>query len=153
MAAEALLEASEASRSSSLGEEVFELGHPLPAGLLYRRCDPAELPFALCSELEEAPELIGRERAVEALNFALRVRRKEPRQIGCADREPGSMQHYCRILALDRSCSPPRAQWSPRRSHSSKEISLACFALSKPLWLLGRCRFPASTVDLPPSVS
>ena len=76
MAAKTLREASGASTSSSLGEEVFELGHPLPSGLLYRRCDPAELPFALCSELEEAPELIGQERAVEALNFALRMRGK-----------------------------------------------------------------------------
>ena len=76
MSAKTLLEASGASTSSSLGEEVFELGHPLPPGLLYRRCDPAELPFALCSELEEAPELIGQERAVEALNFALRMRGK-----------------------------------------------------------------------------
>ena len=76
MAAKTLREASGASTSSSLGEEAFELGHPLPSGLLYRRCDPAELPFALCSELEEAPELIGQERAVEALNFALRMRGK-----------------------------------------------------------------------------
>ena len=76
MAAKTLREASGASTSSSLGEEVFELGHPLPPRLLYRRCDPAELPFALCSELEEAPELIGQERAVEALNFALRMRGK-----------------------------------------------------------------------------
>jgi lon-related putative ATP-dependent protease len=43
---------------------------------LYRRCDPAELPFDLCSELDEAPGLIGQERAVEALNFALRIRAK-----------------------------------------------------------------------------
>jgi hypothetical protein len=54
----------------------FTLGHALPAALLYRRCDPAELPFDLCSELEEAPGLIGQERAVEALNFALRIRAK-----------------------------------------------------------------------------
>ena len=51
-------------------------GRPLPAALLYRRCDPAELPFALCSELEEAPGLIGQERAVEAIRFAMRMRRK-----------------------------------------------------------------------------
>src|SRR5215469_3091215 len=76
MSAKTVLEASGASTSSSLGEEAFELGHPLLSELLYRRCDPAELPFALCSELEEAPELIGQERAVEALNFALRVRGK-----------------------------------------------------------------------------
>src|SRR5271155_2826440 len=54
----------------------FELAHPLPPVLLYRRCDPAELPFTLCSELEEAPGLIGQERAVEALNFAVRIRAK-----------------------------------------------------------------------------
>ena len=54
----------------------FTLGHALPAALLYRRCDPAGLPFDLCSELEEAPGLIGQERAVEALNFAVRIRAK-----------------------------------------------------------------------------
>src|SRR5579863_10059175 len=54
----------------------FALTRALPPSLLYRRCDPAELPFALCSELEEAPGLIGQERAVEALNFAVRMRAK-----------------------------------------------------------------------------
>src|SRR5438128_6113376 len=42
----------------------FVLGQPLPAALLYRRCDPAELPFAVCTELEAAPGPIGQERAV-----------------------------------------------------------------------------------------
>src|SRR5271169_2303587 len=54
----------------------FDIGQPLPPALLYRRCDPAELPFALCSELEEAPGLIGQERAVEAIRFAIRMQRK-----------------------------------------------------------------------------
>jgi lon-related putative ATP-dependent protease len=58
------------------GAAPFEFGRPLPPALLYRRCDPAELPFDLCSELEEVPGLIGQERAVEALNFALRMRGK-----------------------------------------------------------------------------
>jgi lon-related putative ATP-dependent protease len=52
----------------------FAFGQALPPVLLYRRCDPAELPFDLCSELEEAPGLIGQERAVEALDFAMRIR-------------------------------------------------------------------------------
>ena len=51
-------------------------GQPLAPAVLYRRCDPAELPFAVCSELEAAPGLIGQERAVEALEFALRMRGK-----------------------------------------------------------------------------
>jgi lon-related putative ATP-dependent protease len=54
----------------------FELGRPLAASLLYRRCEPAELPFELCSELDEAPGLIGQERAAEAIGFAMRLRRK-----------------------------------------------------------------------------
>lgn len=54
----------------------YPMAQPLPPALLYRRCDPAELPFELCSELEEAPGLIGQERAVEALQFALRIRGK-----------------------------------------------------------------------------
>ncbi|MGC2412131.1 MAG: Lon-like protease helical domain-containing protein, partial [Stellaceae bacterium] len=66
--------------ASAIGSQLegagFALGHALPASLLYRRCDPAELPFDLCSELEEAPGLIGQERAVEALNFAVRIRAK-----------------------------------------------------------------------------
>ncbi|HEX5454093.1 MAG TPA: ATP-binding protein [Stellaceae bacterium] len=52
----------------------FEFGQRLPPALLYRRCDPAELPFELCSELVDAPAPIGQERAVEALRFALRMR-------------------------------------------------------------------------------
>ncbi len=63
------------SGSQSAGPS-FALGHALPPALLYRRCDPAELPFDLCSELDEAPGLIGQERAVEALNFAVRIRAK-----------------------------------------------------------------------------
>jgi AAA domain len=54
----------------------FAVGQSLAAPLLYRRCDPAELPFAVCTELEEAPGLIGQERAVEAVQFAMRMRRK-----------------------------------------------------------------------------
>jgi lon-related putative ATP-dependent protease len=54
----------------------FEIGRPLLPALLYRRCDPAELPFDLCTELDEAPGLIGQERAAEAIRFAMRLRRK-----------------------------------------------------------------------------
>jgi lon-related putative ATP-dependent protease len=61
------------SASSPAG---YRMAEPLLPALLYRRCEPAELPFELCSELEEAPGLIGQERAVEALEFALRIRGK-----------------------------------------------------------------------------
>jgi lon-related putative ATP-dependent protease len=54
----------------------FESGKPLPAALLYRQCDPSELPFESVSELADAPGLIGQERAVEAIAFAVAMRRK-----------------------------------------------------------------------------
>ena len=51
-------------------------GRPLPPGLLYRRCDPAELPFELVTELEDPSEPIGQDRAVDAVGFAVQMRRK-----------------------------------------------------------------------------
>jgi lon-related putative ATP-dependent protease len=51
-------------------------GKPLPAALLRRVCTPEELPFHLSSELADAPAMIGQERAAEAVEFALRMRRK-----------------------------------------------------------------------------
>jgi predicted ATP-dependent protease len=54
----------------------FGLGRPLAPALLYRRCELAELPFEVCTELDEASGLIGQERAAEAIRFAMRLRRK-----------------------------------------------------------------------------
>jgi lon-related putative ATP-dependent protease len=53
-----------------------EPGRPLPAALLYRPCDPAELPFDLVSELEDPLGPIGQDRAMEAVQFAVAMRRK-----------------------------------------------------------------------------
>src|SRR3954453_19281360 len=68
--------AAEGASRRQESEQEFAFGRPLAPALLYRSCDPAELPFGLCSELEEEPGLIGQERAVEALRFALRMRGK-----------------------------------------------------------------------------
>jgi lon-related putative ATP-dependent protease len=54
----------------------FKSGAPLPSALLHRSCTPEELPFKLSSELADAPAMIGQERAAEAVEFALRMRRK-----------------------------------------------------------------------------
>ena len=48
---------------------------PLPPDALYRRCDPATLPFETTAELEEVPGIIGQERAEEAVRFAIGIRR------------------------------------------------------------------------------
>ena len=58
------------------GLPAAEPGRPLPPALLYRPCDPAELPFDQAGELEDLVEPIGQDRAVEALQFAVAMRRK-----------------------------------------------------------------------------
>jgi lon-related putative ATP-dependent protease len=59
-----------------MADPVFAGGVPLPPALLRRRCSSEELPFHLSSELADAPAQIGQERAAEAVEFALRMRRK-----------------------------------------------------------------------------
>jgi lon-related putative ATP-dependent protease len=58
------------------GSPAAEPGRPLPPALLYRPCDQAGLPFELVSELEDLLEPIGQDRAVEAVQFAVAMRRK-----------------------------------------------------------------------------
>src|SRR5262249_9578964 len=65
-----------ATAARSTDGPAFALARPLPAALLYNRCSPADLPFALTSEFEEVPGLIGQERAVEAISLAMRMRGK-----------------------------------------------------------------------------
>src|SRR5215470_2984684 len=66
----------DATATQATDDPAFALARPLPAALLYRRCAAANLPFALSSELEEVPGLIGQERAVEAISLAMRMRGK-----------------------------------------------------------------------------
>jgi hypothetical protein len=66
----------DATAARSTDGPTFALARPLPAALLYHRCTAADLPFALSGELEEAPGLIGQERAVKAISLAMRMRRK-----------------------------------------------------------------------------
>jgi lon-related putative ATP-dependent protease len=89
----------------------FEAGRPLPAALLYRRCDPAELPFALCSELEEAPGLIGQERATEALDFALRMRGKGYNVYALGATGSGRHNAIDRLLRDEAATQPTPPDW------------------------------------------
>src|SRR6516165_3119020 len=66
----------DATAARSIDSPAFALARPLPAALLCHRCTAADLPFALSSELEEVPGLIGQERAVEAISLAMRMRGK-----------------------------------------------------------------------------
>lgn len=47
----------------------------LPPEALYRSCDPAQFSFATTAELADLEEVIGQERAVEAIQFGIGIRR------------------------------------------------------------------------------
>ena len=48
---------------------------PLPADVLYHRCDPAAFKFKDTSELEDISESVGQERALEAIRFGISIPR------------------------------------------------------------------------------
>ena len=58
------------------GAPVPEPGRPLPVAMLYRHCDPAELPIELVGELEDPPGPIGQDRTVRGG----RIRRRDAPQ-------------------------------------------------------------------------
>jgi hypothetical protein len=49
---------------------------PLPPEQLFRRCDLSHIPFATVDELPDMPGLVGQERAVTAVEFAIGIRRQ-----------------------------------------------------------------------------
>lgn len=48
---------------------------PLDAGQLYQSCDPAQLPFQTTGELAATTEIIGQDRAVDAIGFGIDIQR------------------------------------------------------------------------------
>ena len=72
-------------------DPAFTSGAPLPPALLRRETAPEDLPFQLSSELADAPAIIGQERAAEAVEFALRMRRKGYNVYALGP--PGSSRH------------------------------------------------------------
>jgi len=50
------------------------MADPIPADRLVRHCDPAALPFTTTAELEPLDEMVGHDRAVEAVAFGVAIR-------------------------------------------------------------------------------
>ncbi|HKJ88522.1 MAG TPA: ATP-binding protein, partial [Gammaproteobacteria bacterium] len=47
---------------------------PLPAQSLYQRCDPSDLSFRTTADLEDLEQIIGQDRALDALHFGAGIR-------------------------------------------------------------------------------
>jgi lon-related putative ATP-dependent protease len=98
--------------SPPIGDDpTFDLAVPLPAELLYRRCDPDHLPFDLCTELADAPGLIGQERATEAVRFAVRMRRKGYNIYALGDRGAGRQLLIEDLLRHQAETEPTPPDW------------------------------------------
>jgi len=54
----------------------WQSGVPLPAARLFQPCDLSGLAFERVTDLPDPPGLVGQERAVEAVNFSVGIRRK-----------------------------------------------------------------------------
>lgn len=52
----------------------MNLPQPLPPDALYNALDPADLPFETTTELEDGLEIIGQQRAIDAIRFGIGIR-------------------------------------------------------------------------------
>jgi lon-related putative ATP-dependent protease len=118
------LREADAEAAGTAAGGAFELGQPVPVPLLYRRCDPAELPFAVCTDLEEAPGPIGQERAVEAVQFAIRMRHKGYNVYALGARGSGRHSLVEHLLRHKAATEPTPPDWcyvnnfaDPQRPH------------------------------------
>jgi predicted ATP-dependent protease len=84
---------------------------PLPPEALYRRCDPASLPFETTSELEPLPEPLGQERATEALRFGAAMRRAGYHVFALGPAGLGKRRLVERLLAERAAREPVPPDW------------------------------------------
>jgi lon-related putative ATP-dependent protease len=89
----------------------FEPGRPLAPALLYRPCDPAGLPFDLVGELEDLLEPIGQDRAVEAVEFAVAMRRKGYNVYALGDSGTGKHAIVRDLLKRPAASAPTPPDW------------------------------------------
>lgn len=83
----------------------------LPAEKLYRRCDPAEFPFATTADVADGVDIIGQERALDAARFAIDIKRPGFNLFVLG--EPGSGRHVAigRLLAEKAAAEPVPDDW------------------------------------------
>src|ERR1700690_2584626 len=94
-----------------MADPAAKSGVPLPPALLRRRCSPEELPFRLSSELADAPAMIGQDRAAEAVEFALRMRRKGYNVSALGPAGPGSYRWAEVFLRRRAAGNQPPPDW------------------------------------------
>jgi lon-related putative ATP-dependent protease len=83
---------------------------PLETTALYQRCDPTQFTFATTADLEDLTEVIGQERAVEAVRFGIGIRREGFNLFALGPEGTGKyavVRHYLERQAA----TPPPSDW------------------------------------------
>jgi len=83
----------------------------LSASDLYRRCDPADIPFETTAEAPEGPEIIGQDRAVEAIRFGISIRREGYNLFALGPPGVGKQTSLGLLLRREAANAPTPADW------------------------------------------
>jgi lon-related putative ATP-dependent protease len=84
---------------------------PLEPAALYQRCDPTQFTFETTADLEDLTEVIGQERAVEAVRFGIGIRREGFNLFALGPEGTGKygvVRHY---LERQAATQPPPSDW------------------------------------------
>jgi lon-related putative ATP-dependent protease len=87
------------------------LREPLPPQALYRRCDPQQFTFETTAELEDLTDIIGHDRAIEAIHFGIGIRRSGYNMFALG---PSSLDKHGiirRFLEEKAATEPARDDW------------------------------------------
>ena len=84
---------------------------PLPVGELFRACDPSRFGFKSTSELEPLEELIGQDRAVEAVQFGIGINRDGYNLFAAGPAGTGKHTLIAEFLQRQASSGPVPDDW------------------------------------------
>ena len=84
---------------------------PLPPERLARRCDPASLGFETTAELPDLDRIVGQDRAVEAVRFAIGIRREGYNLFALGPAGIGKHTVLSQFLAAQAPTRPTPSDW------------------------------------------
>ena len=83
----------------------------LDVSMLYQRCDSAQLPFETTDDLAAATEIVGQERAVDAIRLGLDIRRPGYNLFVLGDTGSGRHSAVKRLLEIKAAQEPLPCDW------------------------------------------
>ena len=84
---------------------------PLPLASLYQRCDPQQFAFATTEELFDLTEIVGQERAIEAVQFGIGIRRDGYNLFALGPAGMGKHTLIRRFLEQQATTEPTPSDW------------------------------------------